>query len=94
MVMVIFPYKKNGVWMFDDAAVGLKQELFVCGVPEMIELLVADIQNAEKGFTAYFSGRPFPGFQMELQRVREEYGGKWYRLAGTDKEGWLCPAFV
>jgi len=21
-MMVIFPYKKNGVWMFDDAAVG------------------------------------------------------------------------
>jgi hypothetical protein len=23
---VIFPYLKNGVWMFDDDAVGLKQE--------------------------------------------------------------------
>jgi hypothetical protein len=91
-MMVIFPYKKNGVWMFDDAAVGLKEEPFVCGVPEMIDVLVADIKVAEKGFTAYFSGQPFPGFQMQLEWVREEFGGNWYRHTGTDMEGWLCPA--
>ena len=91
-MMVIFPYRKNGVWMFDDDAVGLKQEPFVCGVPEMIDVLVADIKDAEKGFAAYFSGQPFPGFQMHLERVREEFGGNWYRLAGTAQEGWLCPA--
>jgi hypothetical protein len=78
--------------MFDDDAVGLKQEPFVCGVPEMIDVLVADIRDVENGFAAYFSAQPFPGVQMELERVREEFGGTWYRLAGTDKEGWLCPA--
>jgi hypothetical protein len=91
-IMVIFPYRKNGVWMFDDDAVGLKQEPFVCGVPEMIDVLVADIKDAEKGFAAYFSGQPFPGARMHLKRVREEHGGNWYQLAGTDTQGWLCPA--
>jgi hypothetical protein len=93
-MMVIFPYKRNGVWMFDDEAVGLKQEPFVCGAPEMIDILVADIKDAEDWFALYFSEQPFPGFQMQLDRVREEFGGNWYRLAGTDKEGWLCPALL
>ena len=34
-IHVIFPYRKNGVWMFDDEAVGLKQEPFVSGAPEI-----------------------------------------------------------
>jgi hypothetical protein len=91
-MMVVFPYKNNGVWMFDDPAVGLKREPFVSGIPAMIDVLVAHIKDAEKGFAAYFSGHPFPGFQMELEWVREEHGGNWYRLIGTDKQGWLCPA--
>ncbi|MFC1952605.1 DUF6717 family protein [Chloroflexota bacterium] len=39
-----------------------------------------------------FSAQPFPGFQRELIWVREEYEGNWYRLAGSQDEGWLCPA--
>src|SRR5438105_1212537 len=76
-IHVIFPYLKNGVWMFDDEAVGLTQEPFVSGVPEMIDTLVGDIPDANKGFALYFSEQPFPSFQMELERVREEYGGNW-----------------
>jgi hypothetical protein len=91
-MMVIFPYKHNGVWMFSDDAVGLEQEPFVCGIPAMIDILVANIRDAESGFTAYFSAQRFPGAQMHLERLREEHGGNWFVLAGTDKEGWLCPA--
>jgi hypothetical protein len=40
--------------MFDDDAVGLKDEPFVCGIPKMIETLVADIKDADEGFSLYF----------------------------------------
>ena len=58
----------------------------------MIDMLVASLQDADKGLAAYFSGHPFPGAQMQLERFREEHGSNWYRLAGTDQEGWLCHA--
>lgn len=89
-IRVIFPYRRNGVWMFDDNIVGLEQEPFVAGIPEMIDTLVANIENAEQGFALYFSADPFPGFTMRLDWLREESGGNWYRLG--ESEGWLCPS--
>jgi hypothetical protein len=88
---VIFPYKRNGVWAFDDPSVGLLQEPFVLGVPEMIEELVNDIPGAENGFTLFFSTSPFPNAR-ELKRVRNDAGGNWYRHCDSGLEGWLCPA--
>jgi len=89
---VIFPYKRNGVWAFDDPAVGLVQEPFVLDIPEMIDELVKGIPDAENGFTLFFSATPFPRYAAELVHVREEAGGSWYRDLGTGLEGWLCPA--
>jgi hypothetical protein len=88
----IFPYKKNGVWMFDDDATGLKEEPFVEGAPEMIDTLVSKIKDAGQGFVLYFSDGAFPQHQMKLDWVREEAGGNWYKMSGTDRVGWLCPA--
>ena len=90
---VLAPYKWQGQWVFDDESVGLKREPFVCGIPEMIDNLVAGIPNADKGFRLIFSANPFPGFMVELQWRREEFGGNWYyspQFGGC--EGWLCPA--
>ncbi|MBW4506145.1 MAG: hypothetical protein KME64_06510 [Scytonematopsis contorta HA4267-MV1] len=89
-LMLIFPYKYEDIWVFDDKAVGLEREPFVCGVPEMIDTLVENIPNADTGFKLIFSQHPFPGYQAELTYSRPEYGGHWYSL--QDKEGWLCPA--
>ena len=91
-IRVLFPYRKNGVWMFDDDAVGLKEEPFVFGAPEMIDILVADIKDADQGFALYFSAQPLPGLQMKLDWLREEAGGNWYGHAESKREGWLCPA--
>jgi hypothetical protein len=91
-IRVIFPYKRYGVWAFDDAAAGLVMEPFVSGVPEMIEHWTKGIPDAENGFVLLFSATPFPSFQAELVRVREEFGGQWYRDTVTGMEGWLCPA--
>lgn len=91
-IMVIQPYWHAGTYVFDDPAVGLVQEPFVSGIPEMIDYLVRDISVAQKGFRLLFSGQPFPGWQQRLVRVREDVGGNWYSAPDLGMEGWLCPA--
>lgn len=91
-MMVIFPYRHQGMWVFDDAAAGLSKEPFVEGIPEIIDRVVADIPNAEQGFRLIFSGSPFPSYRLALSWLRKEYDGNWYRVDGTGEEGWLCPA--
>lgn len=91
-IRVIFPYRYEETWVFDDETVGLIREPFVSGVPEMIDELVQSIPNAEHGFRLLFSPNPFPGYQAELVWLREEYGGNWYSWQEKNQEGWLCPA--
>ena len=88
----ITPYKFSGMWVFDDAAVGLIREPFVAGIDTMIDRLTESIPNAEAGFRLLFSTNPFPGYSVELQWRREEYSGNWYYCPQLDIEGWLCPA--
>lgn len=91
-LFVIHPYKHQGTWVFDDESVGLVKEPFVSGIPEIIEEIVQDLKDPEKGFRAIFSASPFPGYDLHLVQTREEFGGNWYRWEKGDKEGWLCPA--
>lgn len=91
-IAVIFPYRHNGTWVFDDERVGLVQEPFVSGVPEMIDILVEDIKSVDEGFKLLFSGSPFPGYQAELIWLHEEYNGHWYLWGEKKLSGWLCPA--
>lgn len=91
-IFVIFPYKYHGTWVFDDSRVGLVREPFIAGIPEMIDKLVKDIPNADKGFRLLFSASPFPGYSIKLIWVREERGGNWYFCKEYNSEGWLCPA--
>jgi hypothetical protein len=60
-INVISPYRYLGMWVFDDPRVGLVQEPFVAGADTMIDRVVADIPNAEKGFTMIFFGGAVPG---------------------------------
>jgi hypothetical protein len=41
-INVISPYKDHGMWVFDDARVGLVQEPFVSGADTWIDRVVAD----------------------------------------------------
>ena len=93
-IHVIMPYRHASTWVFDDSRVGLSQEPFVSGIPEMIDVMVADIPNAETGFRLLFSSAPFPGYQVKLEKVRTEYEGTWYRWSEKNAEGWLCPALL
>ncbi|MCD4726859.1 MAG: hypothetical protein K8R46_04310 [Pirellulales bacterium] len=90
-IMVIAPYRYSGTWAFDDPSAGLVREPFVGGIPEMIDILVADIPDADKGFRLTFSAREFPGYQRKLTWLRGDEQGNWYRLDGTSDEGWICP---
>lgn len=91
-IIAIHPYKANGMWVFDDPAVGLQQEPFVSGADTVIERMVADIAEAERGFTLVFSAQPFPGYQVTFEWRRAEMGGNWYYSREAEMEGWLCPA--
>ena len=91
-ILVIAPYQYNGTWVFDDPRFGLVREPFVAGVPKMIDVLVADIPDAQKGFRLTFSSKPFPEFQKKLTWVRGDMGGNYYKIDDPPMEGWLCPA--
>lgn len=91
-ILVIHPYKCQGVWVFDDPRVGLVQEPFVAGADSVLDRMVAGIPGAEAGVTVFFSATPFPGSQHEFVWQREESGGNWYHSHQYDMEGWLCPA--
>jgi hypothetical protein len=91
-ISLIVPYRHEGMWVFDDPRVGLDKEPFVSGADTMIDVLVTEIPNANKGFRLLFSASPFPGFTAKLEWRREEYGGNWYFSPDYDLEGWLCPA--
>jgi hypothetical protein len=54
--------------------------------------VVADLPNAERGFTLIFAATPFPGHQYRLDWLRADGDGNWYRSADLDMEGWLRPA--
>ena len=91
-IIAIHPYKAEGMWVFDDPSVGLRQEPFVSGADAIIDHRVRDIPNAENGFTLIFSGQPFPGYQVEFEWRRAELSGNWYFSKELNVEGWLCPA--
>jgi hypothetical protein len=93
-IMVIAPYwlEEVAAWVFDDPRVGLEQEPFVSGVPEMIDFLVKDIPGARSGFRMLFSAAPFPGYQKKMVWQLEEMGGNWYSSDDPPMESWRCPA--
>ena len=91
-LMVIVPYKYEGLWVFDDPAVGLTKEPFIAGIDTLIDKATANIPDAEYGFRAIFSAGPFPGANFKLEWRRAESGGNWYYSPEFKQEGWLCPA--
>ena len=91
-IMVIAPYRYQGTWVFDNVQAGLVREPFVAGVPEMIDALVADIPDADKGFRLTFSAKPFPAFGKKLTWLRGDMTGNYYKTDDPPMEGWICPA--
>jgi uncharacterized protein DUF6717 len=93
-IFAIKPYRWEGLWVFDDPAVGLVREPLVGGADTMIDVATAHLPNAESGFLAVFSASQFPGAQIVSDWVREDGGGNVYRWPEKGMEGWLCPALL
>jgi hypothetical protein len=91
-ILILHPYKFFDQWVFDDEKTGLVREAFISGIDAMLDKLTEDIEDADRGFQLLFSTNPFPGFQIQLDCNREEYGGNWYWCESLQLEGWLCPA--
>lgn len=89
---VISPYLWNGQWVFDDPTKGLVREPFVEGADTIIDMMVAGIPDAWRGFNLIFSSGSFPNYDLVLDWESEEYGGNWYRTRGM--RGWLCPSLL
>jgi N-formylglutamate amidohydrolase len=97
-INVIKPYLWNNVWVFDDPARGLDKEALVSGIPEIITHVCSQngIRDPQNGFVVIFSGSPFPDAAVVLEHLRPDGSGSgnWYKLQGTNMEGWLCPALL
>ena len=91
---VIFPYRLEGVWVFDDVATGLVREPFISGADNILDVLAEHIPNAADGFKIVFSAGPFPGYTARFVWTRAEYEGNWYWWPERQMEGWLCPALL
>lgn len=95
-INVIYPYKYEGMWVFDDEKVGLDKEPFVEGADTMIDCVLAmkSLQNPEAGFRLIFSAGQFPRYDVRFDWIREGEGGNWYKSEEFQLEGWLCPALL
>jgi hypothetical protein len=95
-IMVIYPYRDRGLWVFDDESVGLRQEPFVSGADTLIDRAVeaTGVADAESGFRLIFSAGEFPGYDFRFTHVRSGEGGNWYHSEDFSMEGWLCPALL
>ena len=91
-INIIKPYRHAGQWVFDDETVGLLKEPFIAGIDGMIDKMVAKFHKQNNAFIMLFSNAPFPGYQYQLEWLREEAGGNWYFANQFGMEGWLCPA--
>ena len=93
-IVAIYPYKYEGLWVFDDENAGLDKEPFISGADTIIDHFVQDIPNAEAGFRLLFSQHEFPGHDAKFTWTHTDGSGNWYRSDALDMEGWLCPALL
>ncbi len=93
---VIYPYRYEGMWVFDDEKAGLDKEPLVEGTDTLIDraLAIKGLENPEDGFRLIFSAGQFPNYDVKVRWVREGDGGNWYKSEQFEMEGWLCPALL
>lgn len=92
MIKIIYPYKHNNLWVFDDINEELLKEELTMGMEKIIEHLTYNLSNADHGFKCIFSNEPITDYDAILNHIDGENGGNWYKLKDTNMIGWLCPA--
>jgi hypothetical protein len=84
-------YRGGYTWFFDRPDLGVFQEPFVNGMPQIISSIY-EKQNGtvqhDSRIVITFSENQFPGAEA-LELIKEECNGAWYRYG--EREGWLCP---
>jgi hypothetical protein len=93
-IHIITTYRHGSTWVFDDPKVGLAQEPLVCGIPTLIDTVAATVPRAETGFRLLVCSEPFPGYQVELVKVRQDKDTVWYRWAERETKGYLSAALL
>ena len=97
-VQSLLPYRKHGMWVYDDADNELVAEAFVCGMSEIIDDIIVqsglDPKDVKDGFRLTFSPFEFPNAVRSLEWQYAANSGNVYKCNETDAEGWLCPALL
>ena len=86
-------YRHGTDWVFDDKERGIVKEPLVAGIDLVLDTLTADMPGAKAGVQVRFAADPFPGAQIQLQRVAEapeKKDGTWYYCPQLNEVGWLC----
>lgn len=101
-ILLINPFNKHGMWVFNDNRTGLIEEPFIAGAELFIEFLLQKLgflESAKTGFNALFATLPFPEHDARIDFIEFKDMGSVYTTnlqgfknrAGENKL-WLCPA--
>jgi hypothetical protein len=82
----------DGLWVFDDANFGVKEQPFVFGSDLILDKMVAEVDGAQNRVNVLFSAIPFPGSEHCLEFLREETKGFVYRWGDHNLQGWMSPS--
>jgi hypothetical protein len=84
-IHVIVPYRHASTWVFDDPRVGLSQEPFVSGIPEMIDTI-----GKEKGSGVFVDLSPASGAYHPHRSGAGSMLAPMIRLMAKRKQWCLC----
>ena len=93
-LMVIVPYKYEGLWVFDDAAVGLSKEPFIAGIDSLIDKATANIPDAQHGFRAIFSARQFSRRELQTGMASSGIGRQLVLQSGIQSGRLAVPGVI
>ena len=82
----------DGLWVYDDASFGVREQPFVFGADLILEKMAAQVEGIGDRLNLVFSSIPFPGSEFCLGFVREETEGFVYRWEEKNLQGWLSPS--
>ena len=82
----------DGLWVYDDAKFGVREQPLVFGMDLILERMVEQVEGGGDRLNLVFSSIPFPGSEFSLGFVREETEGFVYRWDEKKLQGWLSPS--
>ena len=84
--------KDSGLWVYDDAKFGVREQPLVFGMDLILEKMVEQVGVVADRLNLVFSSIPFPGSDFCLEFVRQETEGFVYRWEKKKLQGWLSPS--